>query len=93
VLTFDFAKMMCSFVFRKVIPPPDFGIWEVERVLCYDYDLLQNKWQHSLIMVIMEKSPFAEGGMRRVHKLTDYSTITSARNKVAKFYKGRYTTV
>eukprot|EP01102_Stenamoeba_stenopodia_P021409 TRINITY_DN8622_c0_g1_i1.p1 TRINITY_DN8622_c0_g1~~TRINITY_DN8622_c0_g1_i1.p1 ORF type:complete len:533 (+),score=124.13 TRINITY_DN8622_c0_g1_i1:135-1601(+) len=26
--------------------------------------------------------------MRRVHRLTDYSTITSARNKVAKFYKG-----
>ena len=65
----------------------DFDVTEAERATKHEYDPETKQWRRTMINVIIEKRPFAEGAMRAAFHMRDLSTCGNQSQYVAKLAK------
>ena len=65
----------------------DFDVTEAERATKHEYDPKTKQWRRTMINIIMDKKPFAEGAMRAAFHMRDLSTCGQQSMYVAKLAK------
>ena len=65
----------------------DFDVTEAERATKHEYDPTTKQWRRTMINVVIERKPFAEGAMRAAYHMRDLSTIGQQSMYVAKMAK------
>ena len=70
-----------------VVYDDDFDIERAEQAIKHQYDPHKKEWARTLINVVLQPHPFAEGAMRKAYHMQDLSVLGDDRRYVLKMSK------